>query len=139
MVRPDPGKLLPGSASLTGQSLPAIVALFETLAGAVHDGLWFRQSRCKSGSAAQLAENLWLSAETASLLTIGSAGRLSLPAEPRTLVTVEANGKAKPFRKSGGRAALGCYLSGTLTRPPLVTISLRMPGATFRATTDAAY
>ena len=26
-------------------------------------------------------------------------------------------GKAKPFRKSGGRAAVGCYPSGTLTRP----------------------
>jgi hypothetical protein len=46
-----------------------------------------------------------------------SAGRLSLPAEPKGLVTVEALGKAKPFRTSGGRAALGCYLSGTLTRP----------------------
>ena len=30
---------------------------------------------------------------------------------------MEAFGKAKPFRTSGGRAALGCYLSGALRRP----------------------
>ena len=56
-------------------------------------------------------------AQTASLFPLGSAGRLSLPAEPRGLVRAEAVGKAKPFRTAGGRAALGCYLSGTLTRP----------------------
>jgi hypothetical protein len=55
-------------------------------------------------------------AQTASLLHLGSAGRLSLPAEPRGLLRAEALGKAKPFRTAGGRAALGCYLSGTLTR-----------------------
>jgi predicted thioredoxin/glutaredoxin len=54
---------------------------------------------------------------TASLLALGSAGRLSLPAEPRGSVRVEAHGKAEPFRKSGGRAALECYPSRTLTRP----------------------
>src|SRR5208282_4846542 len=52
-------------------------------------------------------------ARRASLLPLGSAGRLSLPAEPRGLVRAEALGKAKPFRTAGGRAALGCYLSGT--------------------------
>ena len=56
-------------------------------------------------------------AHTASLLPLGSAGRLSLPAEPRGLVRAEALGKAQPFRTAGGRAALGCHLSGTLTRP----------------------
>ena len=56
-------------------------------------------------------------AQTASLLPLGSAGRLGLPAEPRGLVRAEALGKAKPFRTAGGRAASGCYLSGTLTRP----------------------
>jgi len=61
-------------------------------------------------------------AQTASLLPLGSAGRLSLPAEPRGLVRAEALGKAKPFRTAGGRAALGCYLSGTLTRPCLIMI-----------------
>ena len=55
--------------------------------------------------------------QTTSLVPLGSAGRLSLPAEPRELVRPEAVGKAKPFRTSGGRAALGCYVSGTLTRP----------------------
>jgi hypothetical protein len=54
-------------------------------------------------------------AQTASLLPLGSAGRLSLPAEPSGLVTAEALGKAKPFRMAGGRAALGCYLSGLMT------------------------
>ena len=34
-------------------------------------------------------------AQTASLLPLGSAGRLSLPAEPRGLVRAEALGKAK--------------------------------------------
>jgi len=34
-------------------------------------------------------------ARTASLLPLGSAGRLSLPAEPRGLVKAEALGKAK--------------------------------------------
>jgi hypothetical protein len=33
-------------------------------------------------------------------------------------------GKAKPFRKSGGKAAVGCYPSGTLTRPWLLAGSL---------------
>jgi hypothetical protein len=59
-------------------------------------------------------------AQTASLLPLGSPGRLSLPAEPRVLVRAEALGKAKPFRirqLTDGRAALGCYLSGTLARP----------------------
>ena len=51
-----------------------------------------------------------------SLVPFGSAGRPSLPAEPKGLVRAEAVGKAKPFRRSGGRAALGCYVSGTLTR-----------------------
>ena len=70
-------------------------------------------------------------AQTASLLPVGSAGRLSLPAEPTGLVRVEALGKAKPFRTSGGRAALGCYISGTLTRPwGRARISLRMLSAT---------
>src|SRR5208283_1865079 len=76
-----------------------------------------RQSRGKSGFAACCAESLWLSGQTASLLPLGSAGRLSLPADPRGLVRAEALGKAKPFRTAGGTAALGCYLSGTLTRP----------------------
>ena len=56
-------------------------------------------------------------AQIVSFLPLGSAGRLSLPAEPRGLLWVEAPGKAKPFRTSGGRAAWGCYLSGILTRP----------------------
>ena len=56
-------------------------------------------------------------AQTASLLPLGSAGRLSLPAEPRALVRAEALGKAKPFRTAGGGAALVRYLSGTLTQP----------------------
>jgi hypothetical protein len=33
--------------------------------------------------------------QIASLLSLGSAGRLSLPAEPSGLMTVEALGKAK--------------------------------------------
>ena len=45
---------------------------------------------------------------TASILALGSAGRLSLPTEPRGSVRVEAHGKAEPFRKSGGRATLEC-------------------------------
>ena len=36
--------------------------------------------------------------------------------QPRGLVRVEVFGKAEPFRTSGGRAALGCYVSGTLTQ-----------------------
>ena len=56
-------------------------------------------------------------AQTASLLPLGSAGRLSLPAEPRELVRAEPLGKAKPFRTAGGRVALRRYLSGILTRP----------------------
>jgi YVTN family beta-propeller protein len=44
-------------------------------------------------------------APRAPLFSFGSAGRLSLPAEPGGLVGAEAVGKAKPFRKSGGRAA----------------------------------
>ena len=55
--------------------------------------------------------------QTASILPLCLAGRLSLPAEPRDLVRSEALGEAKPFRTSGGRAALGCCLSGTLARP----------------------
>jgi hypothetical protein len=44
---------------------------------------------------------------------------------------VEALGKAKPFRTSGGRAALGCYISGTLTRPwGRAPVSLRMLSTT---------
>jgi YVTN family beta-propeller protein len=39
------------------------------------------------------------------VLPLGSAGRLSLPAEPRVEVSAQALGKAKPFRKSGGGAA----------------------------------
>jgi hypothetical protein len=54
--------------------------------------------------------------QTASLLPFGSAGRLSLPAEPKRSVCVEALGKAEPLRTSGGKAALGCYPSGTLTQ-----------------------
>jgi hypothetical protein len=46
--------------------------------------------------------------------------RLGWKAEPTSraeMVRLEALGKAKPFRTSGGRAPLGCYLSATLTRP----------------------
>ena len=46
---------------------------------------------------------------------------LGWKAEPSSraerLVRAQALGKAKPFRTAGGGAALGCYLSGTLTRP----------------------
>jgi hypothetical protein len=56
-------------------------------------------------------------AQTVSLLPLNSAGRLSLPAGLKGLVRAGALGKAKPFRTAGGRAALGCYFSGTLTRP----------------------
>ena len=79
------------------------------------------QGRVKFGEKAALPPDVRKASgfpvQTASLLSLGSAGMLSLPAEPRGLVRAEALGKAKPFRTSGGRAALGCYLSGTLTRP----------------------
>jgi len=60
-------------------------------------------------------------AQIAPPLLPGSAGRLSLCAEPGDLVRVQALGKAKPFRKSGGRVAAGFYLSATLTRPCFAT------------------
>jgi hypothetical protein len=44
---------------------------------------------------------------------IGSAGRLSLPAEPGAKRGAVCAGKPEAFRKSGGRAAI----SPTLTRP----------------------
>jgi hypothetical protein len=79
------------------------------------------QARLKIGGKAALPPDLrkasGFPAQIASLLPPGSAGRRSLPAEPRRLVRAEALGKAKPFRKSGGRAALRGYPSGTLTRP----------------------
>jgi len=79
------------------------------------------QARLKIGEKAALPPGLrkapGFPAQTASLLPLGSAGRPSLPAEPRGLVRAKALGKAKPFRISGGRAALRGYPSGTLTRP----------------------
>jgi len=51
----------------------------------------------------------------ASALTnpLGSAGRLSLPAEPRGRREAVCAGKPEAFRTAGGRAAF----SATLTRP----------------------
>jgi hypothetical protein len=76
-----------------------------------------RQSRGKSGSAACCAESLWLSGADSP----PPSPRLDWKAQPCSraggVVRAEALGKAKPFRTAGGRAALGCYLSGTLTGP----------------------
>ena len=77
----------------------------------------FHRQWCAAGAWASVRKASGFPAQTASLPPLGSAGRLSLPAEPGGLVRAEALGKAKPFRTAGGRAALGCYLSGTLTRP----------------------
>ena len=55
-------------------------------------------------------------ARAACFLPLGSAGRLSLPAEPKGLVMARALGKAKPFCKSGGTAVLGCTLSGAMAQ-----------------------
>jgi hypothetical protein len=78
-------------------------------------GLEPKQARAKVGQKAALPSRIrgmrkasGFPAQTASLFTLGSAGRLSLPAEPREFVGLEALGKAKPFRISGGRAALEC-------------------------------
>jgi hypothetical protein len=57
------------------------------------------QARLEIGGKAALPPDLrkasGFPAQTASLLPFGSAGRLSLPAEPRGLVRAEALGKAK--------------------------------------------
>ena len=58
-------------------------------------------------------------APTASLLPLGSAGRPSLPAEPRGLVRGKPSESPKPFRirrLTDGRAALACYPSATQMR-----------------------
>ena len=73
-----------------------------------------RKVTSQSGSAACRAESLWLSGAARLLLPLRSAGRLSLPAEPRRLVRAEALGKAKPFRTAGGRAAFSAPPDATL-------------------------
>jgi len=64
-----------------------------------------RQNRGKSGSAACLAESLWLSGAN----SLPSPPRLGWKAEPSSraegLVRAQALGKAKPFRTPGGKAA----------------------------------
>jgi hypothetical protein len=79
------------------------------------------QGRIKVGEQAALPPDLrkapGFPGQTASLLALRTAGRLSLPAVPRGSVRVEALGKAsKPFRRSGGRAALRRYSSRISTR-----------------------
>ena len=100
------------------------------------------QARLKIGGKAALPPDLrkasGFPAQSASLLPFGSAGRLSLPAEPKGPFRAEALGKAKPFRISGGRAALGCYPSGTLTRScgkadPICRAAVRSRGNSRRA------
>jgi peptidoglycan/xylan/chitin deacetylase (PgdA/CDA1 family) len=61
------------------------------------------------------------SAQIAPPLSPVSAGRLSLPVEPGELVRVQAVGRGKPFRRSGGRAARVRYLSAALTSPCFAT------------------
>jgi hypothetical protein len=105
------------------KSKVAQTSVFEVcgLTGLIRHGAPTQQGRVKVAEKAALPPAVLKAsgfpAQTASLLPLSSAGRLSLPAEPRGLVRAEALGKAKPFRTAGVKAAFGCYLSGTLTRP----------------------
>ena len=73
-----------------------------------------RQSREKSGSAACCAERL----RSCENIEFGIfRARVFSYLQAGKVVFFNIFTPSKPFRTAGGRAALGCYLSETLTRP----------------------
>src|SRR5208282_5045483 len=78
------------------------------------------QTRVKVGEEAALPPDLRKASGFPATLCLPSSARLEGPTfQPSggDLLGHMPRGKAKPFRKSGGGAAVGCYPSGTLTRP----------------------